>query len=93
MNAKLLVAAVLTIAAGAAVAQSAPQAQQANAVQVAAATAVTAAAPGGPLHAAAPVQLTRAQVKAEVIEARKNGTLIETEADMDVAQTRKHMAR
>ena len=36
---------------------------------------------------------TRAEVIAEVIEARKNGTLIETEADMDVAQTRKHIAK
>lgn len=36
---------------------------------------------------------TRAEVIAEVIEARKNGTLIETEADMDVAQTRKHFAK
>lgn len=37
--------------------------------------------------------LTRAEVQAQVIEARKNGTLIETEADMDVAQTRKHYAQ
>lgn len=36
---------------------------------------------------------TRAEVIAEVIEARKNGTLIESEADMDVAQTRKHIAK
>ena len=36
---------------------------------------------------------TRAEVIAEVIEARKNGTLIETEADMDVAQTRKQTAK
>ncbi|KQW88457.1 hypothetical protein ASC94_23845 [Massilia sp. Root418] len=36
---------------------------------------------------------TRAEVIAEVIEARKNGTLIETEADMDVAQTRKQAAK
>lgn len=36
--------------------------------------------------------LTRAEVRAQVIEARKNGTLIESEADMDVAQTRKHYA-
>jgi hypothetical protein len=36
---------------------------------------------------------TRAEVIAEVIEARKNGTLIETEADMDVAQTRTHIAK
>ena len=37
--------------------------------------------------------LTRAEVQAQVIEARKNGTLIENEADMDVAQTRKHYAQ
>jgi len=36
---------------------------------------------------------TRAEVQAEYLEARKNGTLIETEADMDVAQTRKHIVR
>lgn len=36
---------------------------------------------------------TRAEVIAEVIEARKNGTLIENEADMDVAQTKKHIAK
>ena len=36
-----------------------------------------------------PAGLTRAQVQAEYFEARKNGTLIETEADFDVAQTRK----
>ena len=33
---------------------------------------------------------TRAEVQAEFLEARKNGTLLETEADFDVAQTRKH---
>jgi len=37
--------------------------------------------------------LTRAQVQAEYFEARKNGTLIETEVDSDVAQTKKHVAR
>jgi hypothetical protein len=40
-----------------------------------------------------PAGLTRAQVQAEVIEARKNGTLLETEADFDVAQTKKHFAK
>ncbi|MDR7052051.1 hypothetical protein J2X54_004553 [Duganella sp. 3397] len=40
-----------------------------------------------------PHQLTRAEVQAQVIEARKNGTLLETEADFDVAQTRKQVAR
>lgn len=37
--------------------------------------------------------LTRAEVRAQAIEARRNGTLIETEADMDVAQTRKQIAQ
>ena len=39
-----------------------------------------------------PTGLTRAQVQAEFLEARKNGTLLQTEADFDVAQTRKHVA-
>jgi len=40
-----------------------------------------------------PSGLTRAQVRAEYLEARKNGTLPETEADFDVAQTKKHFAK
>ena len=40
-----------------------------------------------------PAGLTRAQVQAEFLEARKNGTLLQTEADFDVAQTRKHVAQ
>lgn len=40
-----------------------------------------------------PAGLTRAQVRAEYLEARKNGTLIETEVDSDVAQTRKQFAK
>ena len=43
--------------------------------------------------AAQPHALTRAEVQAQVIEARKNGTLLETEADFDVAQTRKHVVK
>jgi hypothetical protein len=43
--------------------------------------------------AAQPQGKTRAEVQAEFLEARKNGTLIETEADMDVAQTRKHVVK
>jgi hypothetical protein len=42
---------------------------------------------------AQPHALTRAEVQAQVIEARKNGTLLETEADFDVAQTRKHVVK
>ncbi|TFW22571.1 DUF4148 domain-containing protein [Duganella callida] len=69
-------------------------------------TDASAAAPGaaarkavadGALAAAAkadqPTGLTRAQVQAEFLEARKNGTLPETEADFDVAQTRKHVVK
>lgn len=40
-----------------------------------------------------PTGKTRAEVQAEYLAARKNGTLIETEADMDVAQTRKHIVQ
>jgi hypothetical protein len=53
-----------------------------------ASTTATAAATTAQPHA-----LTRAEVQAQVIEARKNGTLLETEADFDVAQTRKHVVK
>ncbi|MRX11145.1 DUF4148 domain-containing protein [Pseudoduganella sp. FT25W] len=43
--------------------------------------------------AEAPAGKTRAEVQAEFLEARKNGTLLETEADFDVAQTRKHVVK
>ena len=43
--------------------------------------------------AEAPAGKTRAEVQAEFLEARKNGTLMETEADFDVAQTRKHVVK
>ncbi|GGY58598.1 DUF4148 domain-containing protein [Pseudoduganella albidiflava] len=61
----------------------------------AAATASTATAAGAAVTQQAPQRhgLTRAEVQAQVIAARKNGTLIESEADMDVAQTRKHYAQ
>ncbi|MYM40114.1 DUF4148 domain-containing protein [Duganella qianjiadongensis] len=65
-----------------------------------AAKAAPAAAPAAVAAAALPVsastqpaQLTREQVQAAYLEARKNGTLIETEVDLDVAQTRKHFAK
>jgi len=78
-TAPLVIAALVLSAAGAAfAADSAPAAATAGA-------AVT--------TARKPQTLTREQVIAEYLEARKNGTLIETEADMDVAQTRKHIAR
>ena len=37
--------------------------------------------------------LTREQVRAALLEARRKGEVPETEVDMDVAQTRKHQAR
>jgi len=40
-----------------------------------------------------PAGKTRAEVRAEFLEARKNGTLMETEVDFDVAQTRKHVVK
>ncbi|NYE62257.1 hypothetical protein FHW58_003472 [Duganella sp. 1224] len=42
---------------------------------------------------AAPAGKTRAEVQAEYLAARKNGTLLQTEADFDVAQTRKHVVQ
>jgi len=54
------------------------------------AVAATAVAAG---KAQQPAGLTRAQVQAEFLEARKNGTLLQTEADFDVAQTRKHVVQ
>ena len=59
-----------------------------NAVSSSAAT--TAAAAASTVQK--PVGLTRAQVREQFLEARANGTLLETEADFDVAQTRKHFA-
>jgi hypothetical protein len=50
-----------------------------------AAEATTAASPDA--SNTRPHALTRAEVRAQVIEARRNGTLIETEADMYTAQT------
>jgi hypothetical protein len=37
--------------------------------------------------------LTRAEVIAQTLEARKKGLIPETEADFDVAQTKKHTAK
>lgn len=59
-----------------------------NAVSSSAATTTAAAAS----TVQKPVGLTRAQVREQFLEARANGTLLETEADFDVAQTRKHFA-
>lgn len=79
----------------AAAAQAEP-AKQAAANSAPAATVTTAAATttaAAAVVSAQPRQRTRAEVIAEVVEARRNGTLIETEADLDVAQTRKQIAR
>lgn len=38
-------------------------------------------------------QSSRADVHAQAVEARRNGSLDVTEADTDVAQTKKHIAR
>jgi hypothetical protein len=89
-----LIAALTLASAGTAFAaeeSATASATSATAVSTAAAASTTAVA----ITRQAPQQrgLTRAEVKAQVIAARQNGTLIETEADMDVAQTRKHYAR
>lgn len=65
---------------------------EANGTEAAAAAAPVAAALATAKAAPAAHPLTRAEVRAQAIEARRNGTLIETEADMDVAQTRKQVA-
>lgn len=87
-----LIAALTLASAGTAfAAEDSATATSAAAVSTAAAASTTTVA----ISRQAPQQrgLTRAEVKAQVIAARRNGTLIETEADMDVAQTRKHYAR
>ncbi|GGY84747.1 DUF4148 domain-containing protein [Pseudoduganella plicata] len=88
MKTAYYIAAALALAtAGAAFGAEANGNEAASAsVPVAAALATAKAAP-----AAHP--LTRAEVRAQAVEARRNGTLIETEADMDVAQTRKQIAQ
>jgi hypothetical protein len=69
----------------------------ATATTVTNAFAATPAAPAAPASKTTTVQVpagkTRAEVQAEYLEARKNGTLLETEADFDVAQTRKHVVK
>ncbi|MBA5637093.1 DUF4148 domain-containing protein [Duganella sp. LX20W] len=102
MNAKQRITAALTIAAAFAATGAYAQAESSTAKQVTAAAAV-AAAPAAQANTAAAAAvttarpaatgLTRAQVIAELLEARKNGTIPETEADFDVAQTRKHYAK
>lgn len=72
---------IITAASATAFAADAPDATRADA--------------GGSPSAAAPTQqeaatLTREQVRAALFDARSKGEVPETEADMDVAQTRKH---
>ncbi|GGX81905.1 DUF4148 domain-containing protein [Pseudoduganella dura] len=90
-TATTLIAALTLASAGAAFAAEEP----ANAAAVATSTAAAAGTTTVAITQQAPRQQgrTRAEVKAQVIAARRNGTLIETEADMDVAQTRKHYAQ
>ncbi len=88
-TASYLVAALILAAAGAAIGaedSSTPPAASAAPVAAAAATA-------RPVQVQVARPLTRAEVRAQVIEARRNGTMIETEADMDVARTRNQVAR
>jgi len=81
-----IVAALALATAGAAFGAEANGTEQAAAAVAPVAAAVTVNKPQA--H-----PLTRAEVRAQAVEARRNGTLIETEADMDVAQTRKQIAR
>jgi len=93
MTAKTLIAAVATVAftvaatamtVTTAFAAEPAQAAPANATATAAVTSTVANKDSG---------LTRAQVIAQTIEARKKGLIPETEADFDVAQTKKQFAK
>lgn len=76
-------------------AQTAPASTAAATATTAPAAAKTAVAAGAlaSVKIEQPAGKTRAEVQAEFLEARKNGTLLETEADFDVAQIRKHYAK
>lgn len=95
MTAKTLIAAVatvaFTVAATAMTVTTAFAAEPAPAPSPAANTAATAAVTS--TVADKDAGLTRAQVIAQTIEARKKGLIPETEADFDVAQTKKHFAK
>ena len=89
-TASYLIAVLVLATAGAAIgAEDSSTTAAASAAPVAAAAAATAK----PVQVQVARPLTRADVRAQVIEARKNGTMIETEADMDVARTRNQLAR
>ena len=88
-TASYLVAALILAMSGAAIgAEDSSATAAASAAPVAAAAATAKAVQ---VQAARP--LTRAEVCAQAIEARRNGTMIETEADMDVARIRNQVAR
>lgn len=84
---------LLAIAATAAAQTAAPAPSAPPAAAVSTVAAAGAAASAGTQARAIPAGRTRADVIAEVLEARRNGTLIESEADMDVARTRQQSAR
>ncbi|WP_199271819.1 DUF4148 domain-containing protein [Pseudoduganella flava] len=83
-----VIAALALATAGAAFGAEEPAAATATATTAVTATQAPQAAPVAQSRG-----LTREQVQAQVIEARRNGTLIETEADMDVARTKQQVAR
>ena len=87
MNAAHFLIATITLSA----ASAAFAADNSNATTTTAASAAPAAAAVAATQKAQ--GLTREQVMAEFYEARKNGTLIQTEADLDVAQTRQQTAK
>lgn len=69
---------------------TAPATVVAGAATATAAKAVTISGKQAPVKAS--TGLTREQVKAEVIEARKNGTLLQSEADFEAAFLRQQQA-
>ncbi|GJI98750.1 hypothetical protein RugamoR57_54680 [Duganella caerulea] len=91
-TAAFAIAATATTVTNAFAQNAAPATTAATSTAAGSAAAQTAVANGAlaTTTKAQPAGLTRAQVQAEFLEARKNGTLIENEADMDVAQTKKH---
>ncbi|NRR33817.1 DUF4148 domain-containing protein [Oxalobacteraceae bacterium] len=90
--------AALTLA-GAAFAQNAPATATSAALTAGAGAALATGAANAATRGdsvqikAAPAGRTRAEVIAEVVQARKDGTLQTSELDFDVAQTRKHIAQ
>lgn len=92
-TAAFAIAATATTVTSAFAQTSAPAAKTSTAAAATSTATAPAAASGAVLAGTQPAALTREQVQAAYLEARKNGTLIETEADLDVAQTRKHYAK